>query len=226
MLRRGILRREIPSFPRLCPSGASASSGGPFWPRLSGPLLLGAWGLRYPAPVRHIAHHRPLGTKPVAAYERHRVRQWMAVGTWRGCHGPIHMRLPCSVHSRTEDTAIQEKRRCSNGRREAERTARQLAGQLTSGALGVGEGTDVVATVCNTPLPPPPPALLRPSPSPQPEPGSKEGKDEADQKPFFFPCLLLRSLFSLSFCLFVVFGLRGGGGQGGLAFGLLAPGSR
>jgi hypothetical protein len=42
--------------------------------------------------------------------------------------------------------------------------------------------------------------------------------------PFFFPCLLLRSLFSLSFCLFVVFGLCGGGGRRGASFRLVRGG--
>jgi hypothetical protein len=40
-------------------------------------------------------------------------------------------------------------------------------------------------------------------------------------KNVFFFCLLLRSLFSLSFCLFVVFGLCGGGGRRGASFRLV-----
>jgi hypothetical protein len=48
---------------------------------------------------------------------------------------------------------------------------------------------------------------------------SRKGK-RPTEKPFFFPCLLLQSLFSLSFRLFVVFSLYGGGGRGRAIFRL------
>jgi hypothetical protein len=52
----------------------------------------------------------------------------------------------------------------------------------------------------------------------------RKGTTEADRKTVFLPRLLLRSLFSLSFCLFVVFGLCGGGGRRGARFRLARAG--
>jgi hypothetical protein len=56
----------------------------------------------------------------------------------------------------------------------------------------------------------------------------KERQGPPTQKLYFFPCLLLllRSLCSLSFCLFVVLICAAAVGGGGRAFGLLAPGFR
>jgi hypothetical protein len=45
------------SSPALPLWGKRLFCGGPFWPRLASRAP--SWGLRYPAPVRHIAHRSP-----------------------------------------------------------------------------------------------------------------------------------------------------------------------
>jgi hypothetical protein len=71
------------------------------------------------------------------AFEKHRIRLWMAAGAWRDYHESIHARLPF-VHSCTADAAVQEDLRRADERQE--RAARNLVQSFTFGAPGVGGG--------------------------------------------------------------------------------------